>query len=112
MIAENGTELLQLVRDELSLSAVERTIDRSELYVCDVAGRLPLRLNGQLVVAERGAPEGVRVLIEHHLQHTGSAHAADLLDRWDEAASSFWRIVARTELATMPEAAEAASAAV
>jgi glutamate synthase domain-containing protein 3 len=83
-----------------------------ELYVCDVAGRLPLRLNGQLVVAERGATEGVRALIEDHLRHTGSPHAADLLERWDEAASWFWRVVPRTELAAIPEAAKGASAAV
>jgi glutamate synthase (ferredoxin) len=83
-----------------------------ELYVYDVRGRMPLRLNGQLVVAERGAPESVRTLIESHLRHTGSPRAADLLERWDEVASSFWRIVPRTELAALPEAAEAASAAV
>jgi glutamate synthase (ferredoxin) len=83
-----------------------------ELYVCDVAGRLPLRLNGQLVVAERGAPESVRALIEHHLRHTGSPRAADLLERWDEVASSFWRIVPRTEPAAVAEAVEAAGAAV
>jgi glutamate synthase domain-containing protein 3 len=82
------------------------------LYVCDIAGRLPLRLNGQLVVAERGAPESVRALIEQHLRHTGSPRAADLLERWDEVASSFWRIVPRTELAALAEAAEAAGAAV
>jgi glutamate synthase (ferredoxin) len=83
-----------------------------ELYVCDVAGRLPLRLNGQLVVAERGPPESVRVLIEQHLRHTGSPRAADLLERWDEVASSFWRIVPRPEPAALAEAAEAAGAAV
>jgi glutamate synthase domain-containing protein 3 len=54
----------------------------------------------------------VRALIEHHLRHTGSPCAADLLERWDEVASSFWRIVPRTELAALAEAAEAAGAAV
>jgi glutamate synthase domain-containing protein 3 len=83
-----------------------------ELYVCDLAGRLPLRLNGQLVVAERGAPESVRALIEHHLRHTGSARAADLLERWGEFASSFWRVAPRTEPAASSEAMEAAGAAV
>jgi glutamate synthase domain-containing protein 3 len=54
----------------------------------------------------------VRALIEHHLRHTGSPRAADLLERWDEAASSFWRIVPRTEVAVLAKAAEAASTAV
>ena len=65
-----------------------------ELYVQDP--RLPLRLNTQLVVAERGAGDELRVLLERHLRQTGSARAAELLERWPEAAQSFWRVVPRS----------------
>src|SRR4029450_10013808 len=41
-----------------------------ELYVYDAPGRLPLRLNGQLVAAERGACEEGRMLAQTDLRHT------------------------------------------
>jgi glutamate synthase domain-containing protein 3 len=78
-----------------------------ELYVYDVAGRLPLRLNTQLVVANRGAGEGLRELLELHLRHTGSTRAADLLERWDESAPLFWHVLPRTDVA-VSEPVEAA----
>jgi glutamate synthase domain-containing protein 2/glutamate synthase domain-containing protein 1/glutamate synthase domain-containing protein 3 len=78
-----------------------------ELYVYDVAGRLPLRLNTQLVVANRGAGEALRGLLELHLRHTGSTRAAELLERWDETASLFWHVQPRTDVA-VPEPVEAA----
>jgi glutamate synthase (ferredoxin) len=70
-----------------------------ELYVLDGAGRLPLRLNTGLAVANRGAGEELRVLLEQHLRHTGSTRAATLLERWEESAPLFWRIVPRTQAA-------------
>jgi glutamate synthase domain-containing protein 3 len=85
-----------------------------ELYVLDPAGRLPLRLNAQLVVAERGASEELRALLERHLHHTGSPRAAGVLERWDEAAALFWRVVPREDVAARREStdgAEVASAA-
>jgi glutamate synthase domain-containing protein 3 len=79
-----------------------------ELYVYDVAGRLPLRLNTQLVVANRGAGEALRGLLELHLRHTGSTRAAELLERWDEIASLFWHVIPRTGVAASAETVEAA----
>jgi glutamate synthase (ferredoxin) len=80
-------------------------------YVLDAAGRLPLHLNGQLVIAERGAPDEVRVLVERHLHHTGSARAAELLADWP--AGAFWHVVPRADVAVREGAAaeEVAAAA-
>jgi glutamate synthase domain-containing protein 3 len=39
------------------------------------------------------------VLLEQHLRHTGSTRAATLLERWEESAPLFWRIVPRTQAA-------------
>src|SRR6266545_4270881 len=64
-------------------------------WVLDPAGELPLRLNAELVAAERGADEELRELIERHVRHTGSPRAADLLARWDEAPAIFWRVASR-----------------
>ena len=82
-----------------------------ELYVLDPAGRLPLRLNTQLVAAERAAGEGLRTLLEQHVRHTGSLRAAAALERWDEAAAWFWRVVPRERVAAREDGAEVASAA-
>jgi glutamate synthase (ferredoxin) len=82
-----------------------------ELYVHDVHGRLPLRLNTQLVVAERGAGDEARALLEQHLRHTGSRIAADLLERWPVAAHELWRVRPRAaEGAAERDALEIASA--
>jgi glutamate synthase domain-containing protein 3 len=82
-----------------------------ELYVLDPSGRLPLRLNTQLVAAQRSAGEELRSLLETHLLHTGSNRAADVLERWDETAPWFWRIVPRTDAAAHHEAAAEAEVA-
>jgi glutamate synthase domain-containing protein 2/glutamate synthase domain-containing protein 1/glutamate synthase domain-containing protein 3 len=65
------------------------------LYVLDPSNRLPLRLNSQLVVADRGGDEELRTLLERHLRHTGSLRAAELLEDWDDAAPRFWRVTPR-----------------
>jgi glutamate synthase (ferredoxin) len=73
--------------------------------------RLPLRLNGGQVIAERGAGEELRTLLERHLRHTGSTRAAALLGRWEESAALFWRVVPRSdEGAVGDDALQAASA--
>jgi glutamate synthase (ferredoxin) len=80
------------------------------LYVLDPPGRLPLRLNSQLVMAERGAGEELRALLEQHVRHTGSARAAALLEDWHDAAPQFWRVSPRaTEGAAERDALEVAS---
>ena len=79
-----------------------------ELYVLDGAARLPLRLNTGLVVAERAGGEDLRSLLQRHVRHTGSTRAATLLERWEESAPLFWRVVPRTEAAAPEEGAEQA----
>jgi glutamate synthase (ferredoxin) len=64
-------------------------------WVLDPAGELPLRLNAELVAAERGADEDLRELVERHLRHTGSPRAAELLARWHEAPALVWRVAPR-----------------
>jgi glutamate synthase (ferredoxin) len=84
-----------VVLGELGLN-VGAGMSGGELYVLDPAGRLPLRLNTELVVAERGAGEELRDLLERHVRHTGSDRAADLLQRWDPTKELFWRVAPRS----------------
>ena len=81
-------------------------------WVLDPAGELPLRLNAELVAAERRAGEELRELVERHLRHTGSPRASDLLQRWPEAAGDFWCVAPRQHVAEREddEAAVAANA--
>jgi glutamate synthase (NADPH/NADH) large chain len=37
--------------------------------------------------------ERVRILVERHLLHTGSARARELLDNWDEALTHFVKVM-------------------
>jgi glutamate synthase (ferredoxin) len=96
-----------VVLGEVGLNAAAG-MSGGELYVLDEVGWLPLRLNTGLVTAERSAGDELRALLERHLRHTGSACAAALLERWDERASLFWRVVPRS----YPEAGSGATAAV
>jgi glutamate synthase domain-containing protein 2/glutamate synthase domain-containing protein 1/glutamate synthase domain-containing protein 3 len=79
-------------------------------YVLDPAGKLPLRLNAQLVTAERGAPDELRDLVERHVRHTGSPRAAALLADWPAASHVFWRVAPRAEVAVTSSEATAAAA--
>src|SRR5207237_1164837 len=65
-------------------------------YVFDPAGTLPLRLNAELVRAERGANDELRELLERHVRHTGSPRAAAVLAEWSSARHVFWRVTSRT----------------
>jgi glutamate synthase (ferredoxin) len=65
-------------------------------YVLDPAGTLPLRLNGDLAAAERGAPDELRDLLDRHLRHTSSPRAAELLRDWPAAAAAFWCVSPRS----------------
>ena len=78
-------------------------------FVHDPHGRLPLRLNDQLVTAQPvGGAEAaeLRELVERHLRHTGSARAAALLARWDDELSHFRVVVPKAELARLQSAFE------
>jgi glutamate synthase (ferredoxin) len=75
-----------------------------EVYVYDPDDRLSVRLNDQLVDAYRPGADDlaeVRTLVERHHRFTGSATASALLDRWEEAAESFWRVAPRAEVARL-----------
>ena len=80
-------------------------------YVLDAAGTLPLRLNGELVIAERAASDKLRELVESHLRHTGSARAAELLADWQSAARAFWCVTPRADGASRAGAADETIAA-
>jgi glutamate synthase domain-containing protein 3 len=85
-----------------------------EAYVHDPAGRLPLRLNDQLVLALRLEPaEGSRLrhALERHVRFTGSARAAALLARWEDACREFWLVAPRSDIARLQEAYEGTAAA-
>jgi len=73
-----------------------------ECYVLDATSSILARVNSQLVEAQR--PDGpqlarLRALIARHVELTGSARGATLLERWEGAADAFWRIAPRGELA-------------
>jgi glutamate synthase domain-containing protein 3 len=81
-----------------------------ELYVHDPAGRLPLRLNGQLVEAERPADLGlVRELVARHERYTGSERAAALLADWDRQARHWWLVAPSPEAAQTESTGEGAA---
>jgi glutamate synthase domain-containing protein 3 len=79
-----------------------------ELFVLDDHAILPLRLNAELVAAERGAPP--RALIEEHVRLTGSACGADVLRAWNDAERRFWRVEPRARPTVPLATAEAVSA--
>src|SRR5439155_5395042 len=100
-----------VVLGEIGLN-VAAGMSGGELYVLDPDGRLPLRLNTELVVAERPAGPHLRVLLELHVRHTGSPCASALLEDWNENVNAFWRVSPREDVAaheTVTEEAEAAA---
>ena len=86
-----------VVLGEIGLN-VAAGMSGGELYVLDTEGRLPLRLNTQLVVAERGGGMRVRELLEHHVRHTGSRLASRVLQNWDDHVDAFWHVVPRADV--------------
>jgi glutamate synthase domain-containing protein 3 len=75
-----------------------------QLYVYDVAERLSLRLNEQLISASRPSAdelELVRELVERHERYTSSAEAALLLARWEAELERWWRVAPKSEVAEL-----------
>jgi len=80
-----------------------------EAFVHDPEGVLALRLNDQLVTAERlgaVAAERLRGLLERHRAYTSSALAADLLASWPRAADDFRLVVPRAEVGRIEASSE------
>jgi glutamate synthase domain-containing protein 3 len=101
----NGTVVI-LGKHGLNLGA---GMTGGEVYVYDPDERLSLRLNQQLVLAHRPDADELaelRALVERHLRYTGSARAAALLERWEQAAASFWRVAPKEEVAVLQSAYE------
>jgi glutamate synthase domain-containing protein 3 len=85
-----------------------------ECFVFDTGGEVLARVNRQLVEARR--PDGaqlarVRELVERHATLTRSRRAAALLDDWESAAESCWRIAPKTELERVASAESAGATA-
>jgi glutamate synthase domain-containing protein 2/glutamate synthase domain-containing protein 1/glutamate synthase domain-containing protein 3 len=80
-----------------------------EVYVLDPEERLVGRLNGQLVAAHAPSAQDLaelRALLEQHVSYTGSARAAELLERWEDASAGFWRVAPKAEVARLQSAYE------
>ena len=80
-----------------------------ELFVHDPHGRLANRLNRQLVREDALDDEAalrLRGLLERHLQHTGSARAAELLAKWPERAAEFRLVRPKADVRRLEAAAE------
>jgi glutamate synthase (ferredoxin) len=80
------------------------------VYVRDPEGSLAIRLNRQLVEAARVREEHereLRNLIVTHAELTGSTVARELLERWDEVGSTFWRVAPLGEVARIERVNEA-----
>jgi glutamate synthase domain-containing protein 3 len=72
-----------------------------QAWVLDEDGTLEDRINSESVHLDAMRPqelEAVRNLVERHVALTGSAYAADLLQRWDEIASRFRSVVPKALL--------------
>jgi glutamate synthase domain-containing protein 3 len=80
-----------------------------EAFVHDPDLRLDVRLNGELVVAAAlgdEEAERLRMLLGRHFEHTGSARAHELLNRWPEARSEFRSVLPRADVGRREAAAE------
>jgi glutamate synthase domain-containing protein 2/glutamate synthase domain-containing protein 1/glutamate synthase domain-containing protein 3 len=80
-----------------------------EAFVHDPDGKLPLRLNGQLVSSEPVAVEAaahLRELLERHVELTGSPRAAELLVRWGAARDEFRHVRPKANVGRIEAAAE------
>ncbi|MEN9936627.1 MAG: hypothetical protein RLZZ387_3206 [Chloroflexota bacterium] len=67
-------------------------------YVYDEHGSFPSRCNTDMVdllPLEQQDEENIRALLVRHAELTGSARAAELLDRWQQARGKFWRVSPR-----------------
>ncbi len=66
-------------------------------FVLDESGDFPSKVNPELVeiirVTDQADETLLCQLVKEHVAATKSAHAQDILDRWDEFLPKFWRVV-------------------
>ena len=80
-----------------------------EALVHDPDGLLEVRLNDQLVTADRldaAAAERLRGLLERHRAYTSSPRAAGLLSKWPDVVAEFRLVVPKAEVGRIEAAAE------
>jgi glutamate synthase (ferredoxin) len=85
-----------------------------EVFVHDPHGVLPLRLNAQLVTAERldaDAADRLKALLERHHAHTDSKRAWALLASWPRTADEFRLVRPRAEVGRIEAEAEGTAGA-
>jgi glutamate synthase domain-containing protein 2/glutamate synthase domain-containing protein 3 len=82
-------------------------------WVHDPEGKLERRTNHELVdlepVTAEGA-DGLRELIEEHVERTGSVRGAAILERWDEALTEFTLVISRAFRKVLAERAHGGDA--
>ncbi|MGH2683627.1 MAG: glutamate synthase-related protein [Actinomycetota bacterium] len=75
-------------------------------YVSDPSASLPALVNHELVEPHRLEEDDLRelrALVERHLRATGSARAREMLDDWDRARTSFWRVAPKSDVARITQ---------
>ncbi|MBW3632950.1 MAG: glutamate synthase subunit alpha, partial [Chloroflexi bacterium] len=84
-------------------------------FVYDPVSDFPGRINGESVILEPvpGAADAdaLRTLIERHHSLTGSGHARQLLDDWENTLASFWKVIPRAAVTARAEAEARAATA-
>jgi glutamate synthase domain-containing protein 3 len=87
-------------------------------FVYDPEAKLASNINGESVLVERGVAgtdvDQLRHLLERHVDLTGSAHAAALLQNWESTLAAMWKVIPRATLllqAVSPDEVEAKGAA-
>jgi glutamate synthase (ferredoxin) len=73
-------------------------------YVFDTVGDFPARINPDMVavesIAEDWQNDELRVLIEQHVERTGSVQGQQILADWEQARRQFWHVVPRSVVAS------------
>jgi len=82
-------------------------------FVLDRLGDFPSRVNLELVtpepLADGADADLLKVLVEQHLQRTGSTFARDILRDWQRALAMFWQVVPKAAVASAPQRASRVS---
>jgi glutamate synthase (ferredoxin) len=73
-------------------------------YIYDTNGDFPTRINPDMVAAEPLSEDWqvdeLRVLVEQHVERTGSTQGQEILAHWEQARHQFWHVVPRSVVAS------------